>query len=205
MSEYHAHHILPGVMSHISIRSSFVEDNLVAKAARNECVDGHMTACDDDIGRRTTTQQPTNKRWRGGGGSSGGGSAAAVHSATEAAWWQQRGSYGGVGSAKAQRWRQLGGGEVVVEAQQRCGGGSVSGGGGGAQVAARWLRCAVEQIWVLWLHDLLVGRWCSLSERGKQSPKTNLQRHINRRAAQISTGTVHQRIMNFMYILTDTL
>jgi hypothetical protein len=77
-----------------------------------------------------------------------------VHSATAAARRQQRGSCGGVGSAKAQRWRQLGGGEAVVEAQQRCGGGSVSGGGGGAQVAARWLRCAVEQIWVLWLHDL---------------------------------------------------
>ena len=39
-----------------------VEDNLSAKAAGNESVDGRMTACDDKIGRRTTTQQPTNKR-----------------------------------------------------------------------------------------------------------------------------------------------
>jgi len=50
-----------------------------------------------------------------------------------------------------------------------------------------------------------VGRWCSASERGKQSPKKNWQRHINRRAAQISTGTVHKRIIIFMYILTGTL
>ena len=28
-----------------------VEDNLSAKAAGNESVDGHMTACDDKIGR----------------------------------------------------------------------------------------------------------------------------------------------------------
>jgi hypothetical protein len=34
-------------------------DNLLAKAAGNESVDGRMTACDDEIGRRTTTQQPT--------------------------------------------------------------------------------------------------------------------------------------------------
>jgi hypothetical protein len=40
-----------------------VEDNLSAKAAGNESVDGRMTACDDEIGRRTTTQQPTNERW----------------------------------------------------------------------------------------------------------------------------------------------
>jgi len=54
-----------------------VEDNLSAKAANNESIDGCMTACDDEIGRRTTLRQPTNK-WRrggGGGGSSGGGSA----------------------------------------------------------------------------------------------------------------------------------
>ena len=71
-----------------------------------------------------------------------------------------------------------------------------------------WLRCAVEQKWVLWLHDLWwleVGRWCSASERGKQSPKKILQRHINRTAAQISTGTVHQQIIMFMYILTGHL
>jgi hypothetical protein len=44
-----------------------VEDNLLAKAAGNESVDGHMTACNDEIGRWTTTQQPTNewrRRWR---------------------------------------------------------------------------------------------------------------------------------------------
>jgi len=38
-----------------------------------------------------------------------------------------------------------------------------------------------------------VGRGCSASERGKQSPKTNRQSHNNRRAAQNSTGTVHKR------------
>jgi hypothetical protein len=38
-----------------------------------------------------------------------------------------------------------------------------------------------------------VGRWCSASERGKHSPKKNRQSHISRRAAQISTGTVHKR------------
>jgi hypothetical protein len=42
-----------------------------------------------------------------------------------------------------------------------------------------------------------VGRWCSASERGKQLPKTNRQSHINRRAAQNSTGTVHKRITNY--------
>jgi hypothetical protein len=31
-----------------------VEDNLLAKAAGNESVDGRMTACNDEIGRRTT-------------------------------------------------------------------------------------------------------------------------------------------------------
>ena len=43
------------------------EDNLSAKAAGNESVDGRMTACDDKIGQWTTTQQPTNerrRRWR---------------------------------------------------------------------------------------------------------------------------------------------
>ena len=44
-----------------------------------------------------------------------------------------------------------------------------------------------------------VGRWCSASERGKQSPKTNRQSHNNRRAAQNSTGTVHKR-NNFMCV-----
>jgi len=37
-----------------------------------------------------------------------------------------------------------------------------------------------------------VGRWCSASERGKQSPKPNWQSHKNRRAAQNSTGTVNK-------------
>ena len=32
-----------------------VEDNLLAKVAGNESVDGRMTACDDEIGWRTTT------------------------------------------------------------------------------------------------------------------------------------------------------
>jgi hypothetical protein len=52
-----------------------VEDNLSAKAAGNKSVDGHMTACDDEIGRWKTMQQPANERRRGGGGSGGGGSA----------------------------------------------------------------------------------------------------------------------------------
>jgi len=50
-----------------------------------------------------------------------------------------------------------------------------------------------------------VGRWCSATERGKQSPKKNRQSHINRRAAQNSTGSVHKQIITFMYILTGTL
>ncbi len=54
-----------------------VEDNLSAKAAGNESVDGRMTACDDKIRRQTTMQQPTNERQRGGGGSGIGGSATA--------------------------------------------------------------------------------------------------------------------------------
>ena len=41
---------------------------------------------------------------------------------------------------------------------------------------------------------LVVGKWCCASKRGKQSPKKR-QSHINRRAAQNSTGTVHQRII----------
>ena len=39
-----------------------LEDNLSAKAAGNNSVDGRMTACDDEIRWRTTTQQPTNER-----------------------------------------------------------------------------------------------------------------------------------------------
>ncbi len=39
-----------------------VEDNLSAKAASNESVDGRMTACNDKIGQQTTTQQPVNQR-----------------------------------------------------------------------------------------------------------------------------------------------
>jgi hypothetical protein len=74
-----------------------VEDNLSAKAAGNESVDGRMTACDDEIGRRTTMQQPTNERRRGGGGSGGGGSATA----------QGRRQLGGGGSlAAAAAWRR---------------------------------------------------------------------------------------------------
>ncbi len=72
-----------------------VEDNLSAKAAGKESVDGRMTACDDEIGWRGKTQQPTNKRRCGGGGSGGGG------------------------SATARGWRQLGGGAAVAAARQR--------------------------------------------------------------------------------------
>ena len=59
-----------------------VEDNLSAKAAGNESVDGRMTACDDEIGRRTTTQQPTNERWHGGGGGGSGSGSGSGSSAT---------------------------------------------------------------------------------------------------------------------------
>ena len=38
-----------------------MEDNLLAKAADNESVDGRMMACDDEIGRWTTMQQPHQK------------------------------------------------------------------------------------------------------------------------------------------------
>ena len=39
-----------------------VEDNLSAKAAGNESVDGRMTACDDEIGWWTTTRRPDSGR-----------------------------------------------------------------------------------------------------------------------------------------------
>jgi hypothetical protein len=206
MSESHAHHIFPGVMSHISIRSSFVEDNLLAKAAGNKSVDGRMTACDDDIGRRTTTQQPTITRWHGGGGSArlaaarqrevGGSLAAARRRQRRTAQRRQRGSCGGGGSATARRWWQLGGGATAAAA---------SAAAHSATVAARWLRCAVEQKWVLWLHDLWWLEGGAAQVKGASNRQKNLQRHINRRDAQISTGTVHQRFVIFMYILTGTL
>ncbi len=80
-----------------------VEDNLSAKAASSESVDGRMRACNNKIGRRTTTQQPTNKRRRSGGG---GGSATArgrrqLGDGAAAAWRRRGGSCGGGGSAKA--------------------------------------------------------------------------------------------------------
>ncbi len=81
-----------------------VEDNLSAKAAGNESVDGRMTACNDEIGRQKTMQQPANERRLGGGGSDGGGSATA------------RGRRLLCGSAKARRRRQLDGGEAVAAA-----------------------------------------------------------------------------------------
>jgi len=71
------------------------EDNLSAKVAGNESIDGRMTACDDKTGRGTTTQQPTNERRRGGGGSGGGGSA------TARGLWQL-----GSGAAVAAAWQQ---------------------------------------------------------------------------------------------------
>ena len=81
-----------------------VEDNLSAKVASNESVDGRMTACDDEIGWRTTTQQPTNARWRGG-------------SATARGLRQLGG--GGAAAAAARRRRQLGGGTAVAAARQQ--------------------------------------------------------------------------------------
>jgi hypothetical protein len=122
----------------VAVAVEAVEDNLSAKAAGNESVDGRMTACDDEIGRWTTLQQPTNKRrqwrwqrrwwqrdsarsaaaWQWSGGS---GSAAAAarplrrwrqrESATSAAAWRQ---CGGGGSATLQRWGQLGGGAAAA-------------------------------------------------------------------------------------------
>jgi hypothetical protein len=93
-----------------------VEDNLSAKAAGNESVDGRMTACDDEIGRQTTTQQPTNERWCGG-------------SATAQGWRQLGGGGGSTAAASRQlrRWRQresgrrrqLGSGAAVAAARQR--------------------------------------------------------------------------------------
>ncbi len=109
-----------------------VEDNLSAKAAGNESVDGRMTAWDDKIGWRTTTQEPTNKRqrrwrqrevggslaaaarrrWRQRGGSSTAAAAvAAAQSATSVAAWRRR---GGGGSAIARCWWHLGGGAVAA-------------------------------------------------------------------------------------------
>jgi hypothetical protein len=78
-----------------------VEDNLSAKAAVNESVDGRMTAYDDEIGRRTTTQQPTNEAARQ---REVGGSLAAAR------WrWQRRWRQGGA---------QRDGGRVVAAARQ---------------------------------------------------------------------------------------
>ncbi len=74
-----------------------VEDNLSAKVAGNESVDGRMTACDDEIGWRTTTQQPTNQRQRCGGGGA------------TARGWRQLGGDGAQpdgGSAVPAAWRQ---------------------------------------------------------------------------------------------------
>jgi hypothetical protein len=122
-----------------------VEDNLSAKAASNESVDGRMSACDDKIGRRTITQQPTNERRRGGGGSAtargrrqlGNGAAAA------AARRQPLGSCGGAkadvgGSlAAAKRWRQRDCAMLAAAWRRRCGGGAQRD-GGSAVAAARW-------------------------------------------------------------------
>ena len=123
-----------------------VEDNLSAKAAGKESVDGRMTACDDEIGRWTTTQQPTNERrqqrqrqrprqrqWR------------QLDSARSAATWRRRSGVGGITVAAhsamaaalrrrrtARWWQQRGG----------CGGGGSATSwrrrqlGGGAAVAA---------------------------------------------------------------------
>jgi hypothetical protein len=68
------------------------------------------------------------------------------------------------------------------------------------------LRCTVEQKWVLWLQDLWWLEGGAAQVKGASNrQKKYLQRHINRTAAQNSTGTVHQRIIMFMYILTGTL
>ena len=72
--------------------------------AINESVDGHMTACHDEIGRRTTTQQPTNERWSGGSGSGGGGSLAAAQQQQQHGGGTQRD--GGSEVAAVRRLRQ---------------------------------------------------------------------------------------------------
>jgi hypothetical protein len=58
---------------------------------------------------------------------------------------------------------------------------------------------------VLWLHDLWWLEGGAAQVKGASNHQKNLQRQINRTAEQISTGTVHQRIMIFMYILTGNL
>ena len=78
-----------------------MEDNLLAKAADNESVDGRMMACDDEIGRWTTMQQPTNERRRDGGGSDG--------SATARGRRQRGGSSAAAAAVAAARKRYVGG------------------------------------------------------------------------------------------------
>ena len=127
-----------------------VEDNLSAKAAGNESIDGRMTTCDDKIGWQKTMQQPTNKRQCGGSGSATvrGRRQLGDSAAMAAAWRQQHGSCGGGGSAKAdiggslavaRRWRQRDSTTLVAAWRRRCGGGAQHD-GGSAVAAARWLR-----------------------------------------------------------------
>jgi hypothetical protein len=119
-----------------------VEDNLSAKVAGNESVDGRMTACDDKIGRRTTTQQPTNKRSAQGWRQLGDGAAAAE------APRQQRGSCGGsvkadVGGslAAARCWRQLNSATSAAAWRQLGGGAHCDGGSAVAAAHHRDVGC----------------------------------------------------------------
>jgi hypothetical protein len=97
-----------------------VEDNLSAKAAGNENVDGRLTACVGKIGRQTKTQQPTKERQRGSGAHRNCGSVAAARQLRR--WWQRESATlvaawrwrGGGGSATARRWWQLGGGAAAA-------------------------------------------------------------------------------------------
>jgi hypothetical protein len=76
-----------------------VEDNLSAKAAGNESVDGRMTAWDDEIGNRTvdnnaTTNQRSAARRR----------------------WQRYSARSAAAARQLRRWRQLGGSKAVAAA-----------------------------------------------------------------------------------------
>ena len=124
-----------------------VEDNLSAKAAGNENVDGRLTACVGKIGRQTKTQQPTKERQRGSGAHRNCGSVAAARqlrrwwqreSVTSAAAWQRQGSGG---STTAGCWRQFGGSAAVAAASAAMAAAQSAAAAHSATVAARWQQC----------------------------------------------------------------
>ena len=70
-----------------------------------------------------------------------------------------------------------------------------------------WLRCAVEQIWVLWLHDLWWLEGGAVQVKGASNrQKKSVAPHEQDGCTNLNWyGAVHQRIMIFMYILTGNL